>query len=152
MSNSPSTITIEQLTKLKNHINERFNIFDNEGHIDLDRCQLNVGYALGQYYTNYNGLLLKERQKLADIEGELSLLKVQAYDDIKMTKIKYDVDAKGMALLLEGHDLVRPKQVECDKQKAYVQFLENTLRQIGNYANGVKTILQRTEMKARYGE
>ena len=63
----PRIISKENLEKLKKHINDRFNVFDANGKLDLDRCQLNIGYSIGQYFTTYNGLLLKERHKLADI-------------------------------------------------------------------------------------
>jgi len=152
LSDVPTTITVEQLQKLKDHINNRFNGFDANGNLDLDKCQRNIAYSISNWFNNYNGLLLKERQKLGEIEGELALAKAQAYDNIKMSDIKYDVDTKGMGLILEGHKLVLPKKIERDKQKAYTQFLENAVKQIGYYANGVKIMIMREDQKHRYAQ
>jgi hypothetical protein len=152
MSSIPTTITVGQLEKLKNHINNRFNAFDANGELDLDQAQRNIAYSIGNWFNNYNGLLLKERQKLAEIEGELLQSKALAYDDIKMSKIKYDLDSAGTRVMLDGHKFVVPKNIERDKQKAYVHFLESAVKQIGYYANGVKIMLQREELKARYGQ
>jgi len=148
----PGTITKEQMQKIKDHINNRFNVFDKHGNVDLDKCQLNVGYAISNYYTNYNGILLKEKQKLAEIEEQLKLVKAKAYDEIKTSKIKYDLDSKGFTIMLEGHESVRAKKLEYDKQSAYVDFWDNTVKQISFYANSVKVIMQRAEVKGRYGE
>lgn len=152
MSNVPTTITLKQFTKLKNHINKRFDAFDDKGEVDLDKCQRNVAHSIGNWYTNYNGLLLKERQKLAEIESGLKLAKAKAYDDIKMSKIKYDLDARGLNIMVEGHELTRIKQIEYDKQNAYVEYLNNAVKQIGFYANGVDKILKRADIKGKYGE
>jgi hypothetical protein len=148
----PTTIDKVQLEKLRSHIDERFNAFDKNGKLDLDRCQLNIAYSIGKYYTTYNGLLFSEKHKLAEIECSLASIKAETYHNIKMSGAKYDVSSKGMDLLLDGSEAVRKKQEECDKQKAYISFLENTVKQISFYANGVKIMLQREELKARYGE
>jgi len=97
-------------------------------------------------------LLLRERQKLAEIDSELKLAKATALNDIKMSKIKYDLDAKGQQIMIDGHELTRSKQMEYDKQQAYVDYLKNAVSQIGFYANGVDKILRRAEIKGRYGE
>jgi len=141
----------EQLEKVRKHIEDKFNIIDARGNIDLDKCQLAVGYALNTY-TNYNGVLLKEKHLLAEIEEQLKLARSGAYNDIKMRKIKYDLDSKGMNITLEGHVLVKAKKLEYDKQAAYVEFWENTVKQVSFYANSIKVIMQRAEIKGRYGE
>jgi hypothetical protein len=152
LSDVPTTITLNQFKKLQKHINDRFNAFDSNNELDLDKCQRNVAYSIGNWYTNYNGLLLRERQKLAEIEGELKLARAKAYDNIKMSKIKYDLDARGMNIMVDGHEITRQKQVEYDKQAAYVEYLKNAVAQIGYYANGVDKIFRRVELKGRYGE
>lgn len=146
---SPVTITKEKLEKLKRHIDERFDIFDGDGCVDIERCQLNVGYSIGTYYSTYNGLLLKEKQKLAEVTDSLTLARAKAYDDIKMGKFKYDLDSKGMTLMIEGHELVREKQKDHDKQSAYVKFLENVINQISFYKNGIQTIFNGESIKAQ---
>ena len=147
--NTPVNIKKSQLKALREHINERFNIFGPDGKIDIEKCQMNVGYAIGSYYTTYNGLLMREKHKLAEVVSALNLAKAKAYDDIKMEKIKYDLDSRGMGLMVEGHELVREKKVDFDKQTAYVEFLENTVKQIGYYTNGIKTIFEGEKLRVR---
>jgi len=152
MTDVPTTITLNQFNKLKKHIDDKFNVFDADGEIDLDKCQRNVGYSIGNWYSNYNVLFLREKQKLAEIASDLALARAEALHDIKMSKIKYDLDSRGMNIMIEGHQLTRAKQMEYDKQKAYVEYLEATVKQVGFYANSVDKILKRVEIKGKYGE
>lgn len=145
MSDVPTTLTLGQFKKLKDHINNRFNAFDEKGNIDYEKLQRNVAYSISSWQTNYNGLLLRERQKLAEISSELKLAKANAYNDIKMSKIKYDLDAKGLSIMVDGHEYTRTKQLEYDKQQAYVDYLDNAVKQIGFYSNGVDKILRLQE-------
>jgi len=150
MAETPVTITKEKLQKIREHINKKFSVFI-DGKIDYDKCQLNVAYAISDHYVNYNGILLLEKHKLATIESQLKLVRAIAYDEIKMGKIKYDINAKGMDIMLEGHEKVREKQLEYNKQKDYVDFWENIVNQIGYYAKNVEVIFKRVEL-AKYGE
>ena len=150
MQNVPVDITNEKIAKLRDHINSNFDAVNSDGSLNLDKAQRNVAYSIGNIYTNYNGLLLQEKHKLIDIETDLKSIKAVAYDEIKRTQLAYDVDSKGVSVILEGHEKVRKKQLEFDKQQAYVEFLENTLKQIGYYANGVRVMLQREEIKLKY--
>jgi len=152
MTDVPTTITINQFEKLKKHINDKFNVFDANGDVDLERCQRNIGYSIGNWYSNYNVLLLRERQKLSEIASDLALARAEALHDIKMTKIKYDLDARGMHIMTEGHQLTRAKQMEYDKQKAYVEYLDATVKQIGFYGNNIDRILKCIEVEHKYGE
>lgn len=145
LSDVPTTITLGQFKKLQDHINNRFNAFDETGNINYEKLQRNVAYAISSWYTNYNGLLLKEKQKLAEISSELKLAKATAYHDIKMTKAKYDIDARGLGIMVDGHEITRAKQLEFDKQQAYVDYLDNAVKQIGFYSNGVDKILRLQE-------
>ena len=142
MSDVPTTLTLGQFKKLQNHINKRFNAFDEKGNIDYEKLQRHVAYSISSWQTNYNALLMREKQKLAEISSALKLAKAQAYDDIKMSKIKYDLDARGLNIMVEGHELMRAKQLEYDKQQAYVDYLDYAVRQIGFYSNGVDKILR----------
>lgn len=151
MESTPVEITNKKIEKLRDHINNNFNAFDENGNLILDKCQRNVAYSIGHVYTNYNGLLLQEKHKLAEIKEQLSLLKAKAYTEVK-TQAKFDVDAKGMTLLIDGHQEVRLKQMEYDKQSDYVDFLDNTVKQIGYYANGVNVMLRREEIRIKSGE
>jgi hypothetical protein len=151
MEKQPIDISNDKISKLRDHINNNFNAFNENGELQLDKCQRNVAYSIGHVYTNYNGLLMQERHKLDEIREQLSFYKAKAYNDIKMNKA-YDIDAKGMTLLLEGHEEVRKKQLEYDKQETYIKFLEYTVKQIGYYANGVNVMLRREELRAKYGE
>lgn len=147
----PVHLTSEKMQKLVDHINANFNAHDEDGNLDLDKCQNNVAYNIGHIYTNYNGLLLQERLKLADIKSDLSIIRDKAYHEIKMKRAAYDVDSAGMKLKIEGSEEVAKKQREYDKQEAYVKFLENVVRQVSSYAAGVKTALYREEIRIRYG-
>lgn len=147
----PVQLTNEKMKKLTDHVNANFNVHDIDGNIDLDRCQNNVAYNIGHIYTNYNGLLLQERMKLADIKSDLSIIRDKTYHDIKMKRAAYDVDSAGMKIKIDGTKEVALKQREYDQQDAYVKFLELTVRQISTYAAGAKTIMFREEIKGRYG-
>lgn len=151
MQNVPIDITNEKIAKLRDHINSNFDAVNPDGSLNLDKAQRNVAYSIGNIYTNYNGLLLQEKHKLIDIETDLKMIKAITYDEIKRTQLAYDVDSKGVLVILDGHEKVRKKQSEYDKQQAYVEFLENTLKQIGYYANGVRVMLQKEEIKLKYG-
>jgi hypothetical protein len=152
-SKVPVDITSEQIKKLVEHINGNFhNVAEEDPEtVDLDKAQRNVAYSIGNVFTNYNGLLLQERHKLCEIQGDLKHLKAIAYDKIKRFT-KYTVDTTYIKVLIEASEDVRIKQIEHDKQLAYVEFLKNTLNQVTFYSNGVKTMLQREELRARYGE
>jgi len=147
----PISITSEHIIKLKNHINNTFNAFNADGEVDLDKCQRNVAYSSGNIYTNYNGLQFQEQIKLNQIAEDLAKIKAIAYDDIKRTKLAYDIDSKGTNVILEGHEGVRAKQREYDDQNAYVEFLKRTVSQLQYYANSVNVILKREEVRAKYG-
>lgn len=151
MQNIPIDITNERIAKLRDHINSNFDAVNADGSLNLDKAQRNVAYSIGNIYTNYNGLLMQEKHKLIDIETDLKTIKAITYDEIKRTQLAYDVDSKGVLVILEGHEKVRRKQSEYDKQQVYVEFLENTLKQIGYYANGVRVMLQKEEIKLKYG-
>lgn len=152
MTDVPTTITLNQFNKLKKHIDDKFNVMGDDGEVDLDKCQRNVAYSIGNWYSNYNVLLLRERHKLSEIDGDLKLARAEALHDIKMSKIKYDLDARGMNIMIEGHQLTRAKQLEYNKQKDYVDYLEGTVKQISYYANSIDKILKCVEIKHKYGE
>jgi hypothetical protein len=149
---APVELTNEKIKKLHNHIMGTFQNHDEHGEVDLERCQNNVAYNIGNIYSNYNGLLLQERLKLADIKADLSIIREKAYHDIKMTKVAYDLDATGLKLKVEGNQTVAYKQREYEKQEYYVKYLEGLMRQISAYSAGVKTILYREEIKFRYNQ
>lgn len=146
---TPITITNEKLQKIKDHVDKKFNVFDEQGNIDLDKCQRSVGYALN-IYANYNGILLKERHKLADINNELKLVNATTLHELKMSRNKYDLNAKESNTMLEGAENIRKKQLEYDKQHAYVEFWDNIVKQVGYYNKAVEVILRAAEIKARY--
>ena len=148
----PVNITSEKMQKLVDHINANFNNHTPEGEVDLDRCQNNVAYNIGHIWSNYNGLLMQERMKLADIKSDLAIVREAAYHEIKMKKAAYDIDSAGMKIKIDGTETVAHKQREYDKQEAYVKFLESLMRQISAYAAGVKTMLYREEIKFRYNQ
>ena len=87
----PVNITANKIKLLRDHINANFNAFDDKDNLDLDKCQRNVAYSAGNIYTNYNGLLMQEEQKLAAIKEDLSTIKAIAYDE--KTGIVYVGDA-----------------------------------------------------------
>lgn len=147
----PVNITANHIKSLKEHIESNFNAFDAKGELDLDKCQRNVAYSAGNVYVNYNGLLMQEEQKLAVINSDLAKVKSTAYDEIKRSVLVYDIDVKGTAIMLEGHDKVRAKQREYDEQSAYVNFLKRTVNQLSFYANAVKVMIDREQLKIRYG-
>ena len=145
-------LTSEKMQKLVEHINANFNNHNEDGELDLDKCQNNVAYNIGHIYNNYNGLLMQERMKFAEIKADLAIVRDKAYHDIKMKKAAYDIDSAGMKIKIDGTESVAIKQREYDKQEAYVKFLEGLMRQISTYAAGVKTILYREEIKFRYNQ
>lgn len=147
----PVEITANKIKKLRDHINANFNAFNEKGELDLDKCQRNVAYSAGNIYTNYNGLLMQEEQKLAEIKEDLVKIKSNAYDEIKRSVLAYDVDVKGTAIMLEGHDKVRQKQREYDEQSTYVDFLKRTVSQLSYYANAVRVMIEREQLRERYG-
>lgn len=147
----PVNITADRIKKLRDHINANFNAFNDAGDLDLDKCQRNVAYSAGNIYTNYNGLLMQEEQKLATIKEDLAKIKAIAYDEIKRSVLAYDVDVKGTAIMLEGHSKVSQKQKEYDDQKAYVEFLDRTVKQLSFYANAVRVMIEREHLRERYG-
>ena len=147
----PVNITTERIKRLRDHINANFNAFDDSDNLDLDKCQRNVAYSAGNVYTNYNGLLMQEEQKLAAIKSDLATIKAIAYDEIKRSVLAYDVDSKGTLIMLEGHSTVSQKQKEYDNQKAYVDFLDRTVKQVSFYANAVKVMIEREHLRERYG-
>lgn len=147
----PINITSTNIISLRDHINANFNAFDEKGNLDLDKCQRNVAYSAGNIYTNYNGLLMQEEQKLADIKEDLVKIKAIAYDKIKRSVLAYDVDVKGTAIMLDGHETVREKQREYDKQNSYVEFLRRTVNQLSYYANAVRVMIEREQLRERYG-
>ena len=147
----PVNITANKIKLLRDHINANFNAFDDKDNLDLDKCQRNVAYSAGNIYTNYNGLLMQEEQKLAAIKEDLSTIKAIAYDEIKRSVLAYDVDAKGTIIMLEGHAKVSQKQKEYDNQKAYVEFLDRTVKQLSFYANAVRVMIEREQLRERYG-
>lgn len=148
--NAPVKITTQKIAALRDHINNAFNAFDDQGELDLDKCQRNVAYSIGNTYTNYNGLLLQEKIKLAEINDKLKELRAIAYDKVKRFT-DYPVDASNIKTLVDGSADVRKKQLEYDKQLSYVEFIEFTLKQLGYYSNGVKTLLQAEEIRNKYG-
>ena len=145
MANS-DRITKEGLENLKKDLCNKFSVFNDSGKIDLDRCQLNVGYSIGDYYVHFNGLLLKEKHRLATFQRDLDHNKSLAYEDIKRNSV-FDLDAKGIVLLIDGHSFVGDKQREYSQQKAFVEFLEGVVEHIKFYANGVKVILEREKYR-----
>lgn len=148
----PVDLTSDKIAKLVEHINKTFNNFDDNGDLDLDKAQNNVAYNIGDIYNNYNGLLMQERMKLADIKSDLAIIRNEAYHEIKMTRVAYDINEAGIKLKLEGHEKVVVKQREYDKQEYFVKYLEGLMRQISAYAAGVKTMLYREEIKYRYNQ
>ena len=148
----PINLTTEKMQKLVDHIKANFEAHDENGKLDLEKCQNNVAYNIGHIYTNYNGILLQERFKLADIKADLAIIRDKAYHEIKMKKAAYDIEAAGLKIKIEGSVEVANKQREYDKQEVYVKFLENVVRQISTYAAGVKTVLYREEIKFRYNQ
>jgi len=149
---APVQLTNEKIKKLHDHVMSTFNNHNEKGELDLDRCQNNVAYNIGNIYSNYNGLLLQERLKLAEIKADLSIIRDKAYHDIKMTKVAYDLDATGIKVKLDGTQSVAHKQREFDQQEYYVKYLEALMRQITTYSSGVKTMLYREEIKYRYNQ
>jgi len=148
----PINLTTEKMQRLVEHIQSNFDAHDDDGNLDLEKCQNNVAYNIGHIYTNYNGLLLQERLKLADIKADLAIVRDKTYHDIKMKKAAYDIEAAGLKIKIDGSKEVATKQREYDKQEVYVKFLENVVRQVSSYATGVKTMLYREEIRYRYNQ
>lgn len=139
-------ITNERIINLRDYINTTFNAFDSEGNLDLDKMQRNVAYSIGNIYTDFSGLLMQERFKLAEVEDALKAVKATALLEIKKNQ-QFQLNYKEIDIVLAAHHDVREKQLEFDKQSAYVDFLDRAVKQIGYYANGVRTIFQREEIK-----
>jgi len=151
MSDSiPINIQNSHIKKLKDYLDTFFNHEDSDGNLDLDRMQRNVAYNAGNMYTNISGILFQEELKLAQIEADLKQIKAKKYDEIKRITA-YTIEATGIKLLLDGSEDVRKKQLEYDRQYAYVQFLLRAMQQLTYYGNKIDTVLKREEIRFKYG-
>jgi predicted DNA-binding protein YlxM (UPF0122 family) len=146
---SPTEISAAQLTKLMDHLNATLNCFDTEDDINWDQINRNIAGHVGHWYMNYQGLLMRERMKMSEINERVSLSRAAAYNDIKRTK-QYDLDSNGMKLFTQGAESVREIERERENQEAYIKFLESALDHIKFYPNAIKTMVAVYEAKHRY--
>jgi hypothetical protein len=148
----PGELTSTRMKLLADHLKKTFSIMLPDGSIDLDRAQRCVAYSIGNIYVNYNGLLMTERIKQAEIDGEVAMMKASVLSELKKGKIPHDLNATQWETMLVGNREYVMKIREQASQAAYVKFLENCMRQISTYREGVKVILDAHREKSVYGQ
>jgi hypothetical protein len=146
----PINIESNKIKELRDWINQYLNAEDTNGELDLNRAQRNINYCAGDFYTNLNGIYMQEEFKLRQLESDLSKIKAIQYDKIKRFT-DYVVESAGIKILLDGNEEVRKKQLELDKQEAYLDFLDRSLKQFSFYSNKVEIMLKAREAQERYG-
>lgn len=146
----PVEITNQKIAKLRDWMNQYLEAEMPDGSIDLDKAQRNINYSAGNFYTNLNGLYLQEDLKRAQIESDLNHLKALKYDEVKRFT-DYPIEKDGVSILIAGSENVRKKQLEYDKQVAYLAFLERALKQFGFYSNKVDVMIRAKEFDFKYG-
>jgi hypothetical protein len=147
MSELPININEKMIMRLKEYVNELFQIHDASGNVDLQKTQYSLSYLIGEKQTEINGLLMQEKQKLCDIESSLKTLRARTYHNLKSNRIPYDINEQGYITLVDGSEEVVKKENEMKKQKVYVEFLESTLSQIRYFTNGAKQLIDIEKIK-----
>ncbi len=146
----PIEIKNKKIIRLRDWVNQYLEIEDENGVLDIDRAMRNINYSAGNFYSNLNGILMQERFKLTDIEGDLNRIRAQQYDKVKRFT-DYQVDSSGIKLLVEGNEAVIAKKREYDMQAEYVDYIDRTMKQFSFYSNKVDTMIKARETKERYG-
>lgn len=147
----PMEIKNEKFKKLVDHVKFTFDAFDDTGEIDYNKLTRNMSYYMGHIYTNYSLLLMQEEYKLAEYEQELRRIRAITLNDLKMSKIKYDVDAKGLYYLMEGNEEYGKISLKVNKQKAMIEFMKRLVTQIGYYGNNCKILIEKKKHEMQFG-
>jgi hypothetical protein len=146
-------ITDADILKLEAYCKRTYNVFDVHGNIDFEKAKNMIAYNAGDVYVEFNSLLLQERHVMADISADVNTSKANAFDSIKRDRSRgYDLTATDMKLFIEGHPLVVEQCKRLNKQKAFVNFLQNMLDQLGYYTNTVKTLIEAEKVKRMYNQ
>jgi len=148
--NPPISIESQKIQKLRDWVNQFLHIETVDGELDIDKAMSNINYSAGNFYTNLNGIYMQEEFKLHQIENDLAKVKALKYDEIKRFT-DYQVESAGVKIILDGSTEVREKQLEYSKQKAYLEFLDRTLKQFSFYAGKVDVMIKARETKEKYG-
>ena len=147
-------ITDADIQKLQNYCKRTFNVFlPNSQRIDLTKAQTMMAYNAGDIYTDFNALLLQERQVLADLKGDYQSSKATAFDMIKRDRKRgYDLSSNDIKIFIDGHPLVTDALKKVNKQTAFVHYLENMVNQISYYSNAMGKILEAEKLKRTYNQ
>lgn len=148
--NPPISIESKKIQQLRDWVNQYLHVETVDGELDIDKAMTNINYCAGNFYTNLNGIYMQEEFKLHQIESDLDKIKAIKYDEIKRFT-DYQVESAGVKILLDGSKEVREKQLEYNKQKAYLEFLDRTLKQFSFYANKIEVMIKARETKEKYG-
>lgn len=147
---APIEINNVKIQRLKNWVDGFLKIEDDDGVLDIDRAMRNINHSASTFYSNLNGIMMQESFKLSEIEADLNRIKAHQYDKVKRFT-DYQVDSNGIRILVDGNEDVIKKQVEYDKQKQYISYLDRTMKQFDYFAKKVEVMLKAREWKDRYG-
>jgi hypothetical protein len=146
----PIEITNEKIIKLKEWLNDKLDVFDDNGEIDIDKVQRNTAFHMGHFFININGLLMQAKMQMANLQNEYAEAYANEIENQKRNK-KFDLDSTQFKFYLIGQESIRKIQLSIDKNSAYIDFLKECLNKVNRYANDAKLILQAEELKQRLG-
>ena len=146
----PIQIGNKKIEALRDWVDEFLKIENDDGILDIDRAMRNISYSASTFYSNLNGIMMKEAFKLTEIEADLKRIRAKQYDKVKRFT-DYQVDSNGIKILVDGNEDVIQKQKEYDKQKEYLAYLDRTMKQFDYYAKKIEVMMKARENKERYG-
>lgn len=147
----PCDLKDGQFKRFVEELKETFDAFDADGEINYNKLVKNLAYYMGHIYTNINVKVACEEAKCIEMTSELNKLRAVTLNELKMTKLKYDIDAKGLTILIEGNPEYSAMQMRVNKQKAFIDFLKRTLDQVGYYGNNSRIIIDKAKHEQQFG-
>lgn len=146
-------ITDADLTKLDEYCKRTFNVFDANGRINLEKAQVMMAYNAGDIYVEFNTLLFQERQVMADLKGDAETAKATAFDLIKRDRQRgYDLSSTDIKIFIDAHPLVNDATKKLNKQTAFVNYIDNMVRQIAYYSNAMGKVIEAEKVKRMYNQ
>ena len=147
---APILIDNDKIIKLKEWLDDKLNPIDENGNVDLQKCQSNLAYHMGHYHTTINGLVFQSELQLADKQEKYSGAYAAAIENLKRNK-KFDVDSSTFKFLVSGDDSVKSLQKDIDKLNAYIKFLRECLNKINRYSYDATSLIKLFELNERLG-
>jgi hypothetical protein len=143
-------VTQDLIDRLGLAMDAMFSPVGKDGKPDIKKVEDNLMYNMGENYSFLNALLMKETQVLNQIESDMNTVRAQAILDTKKT-LRFELSKDGFDSMVNAVPAYNEKKLEYNNQKAFVDYLERSLKRMSYFSNTVKVFNETFAIDREYG-